>query len=91
MPEAGQLGDGGLQGVVTQVGVVPAGDAGIGVAQQFGDGEQVHTQLGQGAGVGVAQFVEADLRFVLAWAQAALSRRTWWFLPQGAPSPRRKT
>jgi hypothetical protein len=63
MPEAGQLGDGGFQGVVAQVGIVPAGDAGIGVAEQLGDGQQVYPHLGRGAGVGVAQFMEADLRF----------------------------
>ncbi len=34
-------------------------------------GEQVHPHLGQGAGVGVAQFVEADLRFDLGRVQAS--------------------
>ena len=54
VPKPRQLVDGLAQRLVAEVGVVAGRDAHIGMAEQFGNGQQVHAQLRQGAGVGVA-------------------------------------
>jgi hypothetical protein len=65
MTEARQPSDGGLRGVVAQMGIVSGSDSCVGMSQQLGNCEQVHAQLRQRRSIGVTQFVEADFRFNL--------------------------
>src|SRR3569623_1769276 len=51
-----------LQGGVAEVGIVQRGDAGVGMAQQLRDREQVRAGLGEQGRVGVTQIMKADRR-----------------------------